>query len=439
MAARIRRHRAVPDIWPGFVDAISTLLIIILFLLMVFTLAQYFLSEALSGRNEALARLNRQVAELADMLALEKRTSAELRRDLAQMSAELQSSSAARDALNAQVADLTARVETAEAEKQKAAIALDEARKLSETDRETIRTQLATVESLRRDIAQLQKVRDELEKKIAGMAAALDDRTRELTAARDRSKRFAAELSSEKERTALAQKDIAEKDVRLSRLGEKLEESDRETAAAKAQVDLLNRQIAALRQQLARIATALEASEARAKEQQIQIVNLGNRLNAALASKVEELARYRSEFFGKLREALGGREDIRIVGDRFVFQSEVLFPSGSADLSGGGRGQIERVAGVLKEISGRIPKDVDWVLQVDGHTDQRPIHTAQFPSNWELSTARAISVVKLLLDLGLPPDRLAAAGYGEYRPIDTSNDEIGWRRNRRIEFKLTNR
>ena len=376
MATRSRRLRPLPDVWPGWVDALSTLLIVVLFLLMVFALAQYFLTEVLSGRNEALARLNRQVAELADMLALEKRTSAELRRDLAQISGELQSSTAARDALSAQIAELTQRATSAEEAKKAAADALA---------------------------------------------------------------RIGEQNKSLESQAAAAQESLAA-------LGGKLKESDEAlakerdiSAAAQQQVALLNRQIAALREQLARIAAALDASEKKSKEQQVQIVNLGQRLNAALASKVEELARYRSEFFGKLREALGGRQDIRIVGDRFVFQSEVLFPSASADLSDSGRLQIERVADVLKEISGRIPKDVDWVLQVDGHTDRRPIRTAQFPSNWELSSARAISVVKMLIDLGLPPDRLAAAGYGEFRPIDGRDDEIGWRRNRRIEFKLTNR
>ncbi len=201
----------------------------------------------------------------------------------------------------------------------------------------------------------------------------------------------------------------------------------------------MNRQLAALRQQLSRISAALEASETKAKEQHTQIVSLGSRLNAALASKVEELARYRSEFFGKLRELLGDRDDVRVEGDRFVFQSEVLFGSGSANMVGAGRNQISRLATTLKEIARRIPKNIDWVLRVDGHTDRIPIRNAQFPSNWELSTARAVAVVKLLIADGLPPHRLAAAGFGEYRPIDETRSAGSLRRNRRIEFKLTGR
>ena len=201
----------------------------------------------------------------------------------------------------------------------------------------------------------------------------------------------------------------------------------------------MNRQIASLREQLARLNEILDATEAQNKEQQVQIADLGRRLNIALASKVQELARYRSEFFGRLRQVLGEHPDIRIVGDRFVFQSEVLFETGSAELGQEGRTQLARLARTLLDISREIPGEIDWVLRVDGHTDNRPIRTAQFPSNWELSTARAISVVKFLISQGLPPGRVAATGFGEFQPIDSDDDEIAYRRNRRIELKLTQR
>lgn len=366
----------MPDVWPGWVDALSTLLIVALFLLMVFALAQYFLTEVLSGRNEALARLNRQVSELADMLALEKRNSADLRHQLAQLSDELQSSTAARDALSAQIDALTQRATSAE----------------------------------------------EAKKAATAMLSQLTERNKSLES-----------------QAAAAQQSVAALGAKLKSSEDSLTKEQSISAAAQQQVALLNEQIAALRQQLARIAAALDASEKKAEAQHVQIVNLGQRLNAALASKVEELARYRSEFFGKLRQVLGNRQDIRIVGDRFVFQSEVLFPTASADLTDSGKAKIASIAAVLKTIAKQIPKDVNWLLQVDGHTDRRPIHTAQFPSNWELSTARAVSVVKQLIALGIPPDRLAAAGYGQFQPIDNRDDEIGWRRNRRIEFKLTSR
>jgi len=466
MASRIRR-RAVPDIWPGFVDAISTLLIIIIFLLMLFTLAQYFLSEQLSGRDEALERLNREIAELSDMLSLERESNTRLRGELAQLSAELQSSTAARDRLSAQLATLGedrdrlaallesraaeydrrgAELAAATARADKADADLADAFKTIEADREKITAQLATLESLRRDIEALRKVRAELETRVSAMAAELDKSRTQLTAERDRAKALEARLSTEQERTALAQKEIDQAKVRLEELqrtgrdsADALKSEKQLSAKARARVELLNRQIAAMRQQLARLAAALEASEAKSKEQNIQIVNLGKRLNAALASKVEELARYRSEFFGKLREALGDIKGVRIEGDRFVFQSEVLFPSASAELAPQGQVQIARLAETLKQVAARIPPEIDWVLRVDGHTDRLPIRTVQFPSNWELSAARAISVVKYLISLGLPPKRLAATGFAQHRPIDPGRSAEALSRNRRIEFKLTGR
>ena len=216
--------------------------------------------------------------------------------------------------------------------------------------------------------------------------------------------------------------------------------SEREVSArARSQIDLLNQQIAALRQQLLRLEGALEASEAKDKEQQTTIADLGRRLNVALARRVEELSKYRSEFFGRLREVLGDRADITVVGDRFVFQSEVLFETGSAELGAEGQVQLTRFADTLREISANIPDDIPWIIRVDGHTDVRPIFTTQFPSNWELSTGRAIAVTRFLQARGIPPERLAAAGFGEFQPLDPREDEIAFRRNRRIELKLTER
>ena len=208
---------------------------------------------------------------------------------------------------------------------------------------------------------------------------------------------------------------------------------------ARAEVALLNKQLRAIRQQIAQIAATLDASEALAKKQRVRIANLGKRLNAALASKVQELSRYRSEFFGKLRDVLGNQKGIRIVGDRFVFQSEVLFTTGSADLGSEGKTQIIQLAGTLKEIIKKIPPKIEWILRVDGHTDRVPIQTSRFPTNWELSTARAISVVKFLVGQGISPTNLAATGFGEFQPIDPRDDEIANLRNRRIELKLTQR
>ncbi|MFL5265470.1 MAG: peptidoglycan -binding protein, partial [Stellaceae bacterium] len=308
--------------------------------------------------------------------------------------------------------------------------------------KEKIELQLREIESLRRDLAALKSVRADLEAKVAALAQQQDA----ASALRDRSMELESKLASEAEKTLLAQKEIDARDIRLRELGTRADEAaealttEKEISrTARARVDELTSQIASLREQLSRIAAALDVSEAKVKEQQGQIVELGKRLNLALVNKVEELARYRSEFFGRLRDILGDRPDIRIVGDRFVFQSEVLFAPGSAELGDAAKKQLAPVIAALKEISVKIPPEISWILRVDGHTDRRPISNAQFASNWELSTARAISVVRFAIDEGVPATRLAAAGFADKQPIDVRNNEDAYSHNRRIELKLTER
>jgi chemotaxis protein MotB len=446
MSIARRSRRTEVNIWPAFVDALGQLVIAIIFLLLIFTVAQFLTTDALSGRDQALQRLTQQINELTELLNLEKRGNDDLRLNVAQLSTELQNSSAAKDALTTRVAELAARAqdETARADRLNAQLA--DANQAVSADKEKVELQLRELESLRRDIEALRKVRTDLESKVADLAAAQQKSQSDLTAARDRSKELEAKLSSEQERTALAQKEIDKRDIRLGELAaqgqqanEALAGQQRLTKEAQDRVDLLNQQIAALRDQLQRISAALQLTESQSKDQQVQIADLGRRLNLALASKVEELARFRSEFFGRLREVLGDRPDIRVVGDRFVFQSEVLFTAASADLGDDAKAQLKPVAAAIRELIPKIPNDLNWVLRIDGHTDRRPITTPQFPSNWELSTARAISVVKYLVEQGVPAERLAAAGFGEFQPLDARNDEVAFRRNRRIEIKLTDR
>ena len=382
-----RRRQSAINYWPGFVDALAALLVVVVFLIMVFALAQFFLSEALSGRDDALSKLNRQVDELARMLDLERSANTELRLSVSQLSAQLQSSISERDTLTSRLTFIEGLLETARQENADQLAAL---RAQASADQETIEAQ-------RRDLARFKADIEERENRLAEITQ------RALTA----------------ETSFVEQRDISQK--------------------AQDQVALLNQQLAALRNQLAALNDALEASEAKNREQEVQIVNLGSRLNEALATKVQELARYRSEFFGRLREVLGDRTDIRIEGDRFVFQSEVLFGSGQAALNPEGEGQLRQLAEALVQIAADIPDDIDWILRVDGHTDERPISTARFPSNWELASARAISVVKFLVQLGIPPENLVAAGFGQFQPIDGRQNEIAYRRNRRIEFKLDQR
>ena len=390
MVALARRQQRATNIWPGFVDALATLLMVIMFLLMVFVLAQFFMGQALSGRDQALIRFQNQVSELADLLSLERRSNEELLKNLAQVSQELQISVALRDDLKIAVGKLRRRSEGTE---NKLAAAL----KTIETDESKISALVEELTGLNRDVAALQALREELQAEIAEMAG------------------------------------------QLEQSGKALLEEHEISKSARAQVALLNQQTAALRETLAKISAALEVSEKLADEQKIQITALGARLNAALASKVHELNRYRSEFFGRLRDMLGTQPGVRIVGDRFVFQSDVLFAKGSVDLGDAGKKQLIQLARTLGQISTKIPTDIDWVLRVDGHTDKDPIKTPRFPSNWELSSARAISVVQFLIDQGLPPNRFAATGFGEFQPLDNRTDEIAKRRNRRIELKFTQR
>lgn len=439
MPGPIRRQRQTFDIWPGFVDALSALLIVIIFLLMVFTLSQFFLGDILSGRNQALERMNQKLTELSKVLSLEQKTNLSLSKKITQLTIDLEASTASREKMSAQLAELITQRDALQTK-------LTDARQIIGNDKKKIETQLAEIIQINRDINALQDVRAALEKKVSKLAETVAERDRSLGSLRDRSKELETRMADAKNRTALAQKEIEKKELTIrelsaqaQRIGDDLTKEQRASQDFRRKIAVLNTQLVALRLQLTRLNAALEASETRVAAQDVQIMSLGKRLNEALASKVEELARYRSEFFGRLREALGKRSGVRIVGDRFVLQSEVLFSTGSADLNPIGQEQIDKLAATLQEISDRIPDDLNWVLRVDGHTDSRPISTPKFPSNWELSAARAISVVKALINRGLQADRLVAAGFGEFQPLDARNDEVAYLRNRRIEFKLTQR
>ena len=339
--ARARRRTTGIDYWPGFVDALSTMLLVIIFLLSVFMLAQFFLSREVSGKDTALVRLNRQIDELTSLLALAQLGKSDNAANVATLSATLEAS-----------------------------------------------------------LQEQARLKQSLASNAAGATAtgsAVD----------------------------VANKQIdAEKQV---------------SARALAQVDILNQQISALRRQLAALEDALNASENRDRESQVKISDLGSRLNIALAQKVQELARYRSDFFGRLREILGNRPGIRVVGDRFVFESEVLFESGQAGVTAGGKPELDKLASAIGELEREIPPEIPWVLRVDGHTDKRPTTGPLFTSNWSLSAARAISVVQYLVVKGVSPQRLVAAGFGEFQPIEQGNDDESLRKNRRIELKLTER
>lgn len=336
-----RRSGEYGEFWPGYVDVLSTLLLVVTFLMSLFMIAQYFAAQEATGKDNALKRLTQQIGELTSLLSLEKSRSKSAADELAALQATL---SALRDE-NTRLSDT--------------AVGGDEKAKLAEG--------------------------------------------------------------------------------RVSALTTELDAQKAMTGDALAKVDLLNQQLLALRRQIAALNEALGASERKDQDSQQRIKDLGQRLNAALARQVQELQRYRSDFFGRLRDLLKERKDIRVVGDRFVFESEVLFPSGQATMTPEGLSAMDQIASAVVQLQQQIPKEIDWALQVDGHTDARPIASSQFPSNWELSTARASSVVKYLISRGVPANRLVAAGYGEFQPIEQSVTEDALQKNRRIELKLTNR
>jgi chemotaxis protein MotB len=434
-----RGSRRSINIWPGFVDGLATLLMVVIFVLMVFMVAQYVLTVGITGRDEALVRLERDINDLAELLSLERSANAELRIDVSQLSSELQSSLSVRESLANQLAALTeqhddtqARLAAVVASGAEVNKELEDAYKVIEADKEKIEAhlaQLAILEKLRNDLARRLQIAEE---KGATVSKELVDAYKVIEADKEK-------IQAQLQDIAILQSLRDDLMARLTKTETDVETQRELSDEAQTQVQLLNRQILALRQQLADLATALEVAETADKEKEVQIADLGRRLNVALASKVQELARYRSEFFGRLREVLGARKDVRIVGDRFVFQSEVLFETGSAELGGAGQRQLSDLARALIEIAVRIPKNLPWVLRVDGHTDRIPIHTPEFPSNWELSTARAISVVRFLIEQGISADHLAATGFGEFQPLDPGSTEEALRRNRRIELKLTQR
>jgi chemotaxis protein MotB len=460
--------------WPGYVDALSTLLMVIIFVLLVFVLAQAFLGVTLTGRDQALDRLNRQLAELSDMLSLEKGRSAELRTSIAALSRDLQAATATRDSLTQQLASLRADQDRLLADRDTLKSERDKlAARLSDADLQT-KSALARSDQVQAQLAQAAQRGDASAQEVATTAAQLADAKRQLATLQtslDDMKRQADEANktvtadkatieakladlaklADQVRGLTALRDELEKQAQDAAVRATTEEQRRAAVeaelstekkfsdSARAQVAAMTAQMDQLRAQMAIIAHALEVSESSGKDKDAQIQNLSQRLNTAMAQKLEELQRYRSDFFGRLREVLANRPGIQVVGDRFVFQSEVLFPTGSADLSAGGADQMNQLAATLKDIAKEIPPEVNWLLRIDGHADRQPISGGTFQSNWELSSERAINVVKLLIADGIPANRLAATAFGDNQPLDPADTPEAYAKNRRIEIRLTDR
>jgi chemotaxis protein MotB len=407
VASRRSRHL---DIWPGFVDALAALLMVVIFVLLLFSLGQFLLNDALIGRDEALSRLHSRMNDISGLLTQTRADKQRLEQRVQGLNSELQDTKISRD-------DLAARLEALNLQAHEAELALA----ALELELNASRSRLAEREQLGQQ--QVERIRG-LEADTEKLQTELDTNRTRLSAQEQLGRQQSEEIHS-----LVAARDRLQTDLDASR---------QEATRARGDADDLNTRLATLNEQIARLNKALATTETSLKEKTLEVEDLGARLNTALADKVEELATYRSEFFGKLREALKDNPDIRVEGDRFLLPSEVLFSTASANLDKNGQKQLAKVAQTLKDIMAKIPDDMEWVLRVDGHTDRRPVRRA-FPSNWELSSARATSIVKDLIEQGVPPEHLVAAGFAHYHPVDPGTTAEAYRRNRRIELKLTSR
>ena len=376
--------------WPGFVDALATLLMVIIFVVLVFVLIQVNLAYRVSGQDATLNTMREQIASLGEMLNVERNQNADLSAELDRITSQLL---------------------------------------IAEESRDDLSAQLVTV------MATLQQREDAL----ASAADALKDRNSEIARLNAEQAATSSDLAATREELEARLAALLAAQAELQQNAGRITDLEAETAASRAEVVQMANAMTALRQRLESLQALLADKEAQAARDKIAIASLGKSLNNALANRVQELQRFRSEFFGRLSEVLEGREDVQIVGDRFVFQSEVLFAQGQAAIGPEGQTQLAELAVVLNQIAADIPADIDWVLQVEGHTDDIPVRAGRFTDNWDLSTERALSVVRFLAERGLDANRLAAAGYGEFQPLDPSGNETARRRNRRIEIKLTQR
>jgi chemotaxis protein MotB len=434
-----RRTATAVNVWPGYVDALSALLMLVIFMLLIFTVAQVFLAQTLSSRESELDLLNDKLAEISNALQVQRITNQTLSEKLSVLRNQYAQGEFFQNMLEEKVAELE---------------------KIVTADKEAISIQLSELAQLQHDIVALKQVRKDLENDVASLASTLkiqdqnieqletrlENRLALIGTLRDNSQALQAKLASQQNMTMLAQKDIEQKEFLIQDLvaivgegKEALRDEKKLSASAYVDVKKLSAQIDALKNKLNSISSALRLEENKTASQETQMANLGQRLNTLLAERVNELEQYRSDFFGRLRQVLVKSPDIRIEGDRFLLPSALFFASASATLGERGKQELNKLAQTLNEISVAIPGDINWILRIDGHTDQLPISTLRFPSNWELSTARAVSVVRYLTEQGIAPKRMTAAGFGEFHPVDPGQSEAAYQRNRRIELKLTKR
>jgi len=368
MIANKMRRRHVDYTWPGFVDALSSLLMVIIFVLMIFVLSQFFLSQKMSGQDEALIKLKTNLIELSELLSLERQSTTQLTSHLS--------------ILENKIVKLKNKLELEN--------------KLNKKNQD--------------ELVKNKVLIDFNDKKIKELEQTLDLKIKAILLSKNNMKKKNFE--------------IVEKNDFL-----------------KASKEEINRLVSAsikLRNKLSQLQALLSVYKAKDKKDKVKTLNIGKDLNSALARKVEELQKFKSEFFGRVKELIKDRPEIRIVGDRFVFQSEVLFSIGSVEIGSKGQLEMVKLASTLMEIEKSLPTDIDWILQIEGHTDNLSVRAGQtYKDNWELSTKRALSVLRFLIKQGIKPSRLSASGYGSFQPIDKNNNKNAREKNRRIEMKIT--
>ena len=448
------RGRPSDFTWPGFVDALASLLMVFVFVLMVFVIIQANLSFRISGQDSRITALQNELLELGSLLNMERETNLQLSSELS--NAQLKVTSLEGD--NEQLLSQLASLQTELSDREDEIIA-------QQADISALSSQIFELEDNLESARSLADERsDEIEALILRLTASAEafaeqsdafnnqaiELQQSITLAKDREERISildSKIENLNAKNTLTQEELSEKqrllliaEQALLKKAEELKSANNASNEAKAEIDKLLASTTALRLEIQKLSNLLADKERQSINDKIAIADLGKKLNSALATRVQDLQKFRSEFFGQLREVLKNRSEVRVVGDRFIFQSEVLFATGQADISDAGKEQLAEIASALREIEEVIPKDIPWVLQIEGHTDSDPIaDNPFFKDNWDLSTERALSVVRFLRSEGIPANRLAAAGYGEFQPIDTQNSEAAKQRNRRIELKLTQR
>ena len=369
------RRRQVDYTWPGFVDALASLLMVIIFVLMIFVLSQFFLSQKMTGQDEALVKLRNNLLELGEMLSLERQTTTELTTQLS----------------------------------------------LLETK----------IVEVKKNLKYEKELVTQFKEELAGQSNILSLNQSEIEDLKEK-------LKIKIQDALLLKNNVEQLEKRINKKDTDINEKNETINANKKEINELISASLKLRNKLSQLQTLLSAYKAKDKKEKVKTINIGKEMNSALARRVEELQKFKSDFFGRVRELIKGRKEIRIVGDRFVFQSEVLFKVGSEELGIKGQEEMAKLAITLMDIEKSLPTDIDWILQIDGHTDNLPVKKGQnYLDNWELSTKRALSVLRFLIKQGIKPDRLSASGYGSFQPIDKKNTNVARAKNRRIEMKIT--